>query len=224
MKGIIICHEIHHAVIDVLFWEGQQRHGSNGQYTLSFADNDDRAGERSCLKKGVGVFCRLTHTQKEKNNMLTIHSLYRTVKYENSYMHNFLTSRMWSIASLACLNFLGGTTGDGNMSGKAFSMASDCFTVKNKNSLIVFLQPVISQQLTLGIVHYQSVFTFVQQWRPHDLFENSIKLSLRIKVPPPGLHFRYEVRVPSIEDPLEFIHKLTHRETKHSEYILQSKL
>ena len=147
-------------------------------------------------------------------------------------MHNFLTSRTWSIASLACPNLLGGTTGDGNMSGKAFSMVSDCFAVKNQNSLLVFLQPVIKQTLIL-LWHYPlsvginltfiytqreikwevtlicndvESFTFVQQWRPHDFFEHSIKLSLCIKVPPPGLHFSYEVGVPSIEDPLEFIH------------------
>lgn len=50
------------------------------------------------------------------------------------------------------------------------------------------------------------VITFVQQRRPHDLFENTIKLCLLVKGPPPGLQFRYELGVPSIEDPLEFIH------------------
>jgi hypothetical protein len=48
---------------------------------------------------------------------------------------------------------LGGTTGDENMSGKAFSMVSDCFAVKNQNSLLVFLQPVIKQTLIL-LWHY----------------------------------------------------------------------
>ena len=70
VKGVITCHEIRHSGIDVLFWEGHHRHGFNGQYAVCFADNHDRAEECSRLKKGVGVFCRLTQTQREKQTWL----------------------------------------------------------------------------------------------------------------------------------------------------------
>lgn len=68
VKGVITCHEIHHAFMNVLFWEDEHGHGSNGQYTVGFADDDNRAGEWSCLKKGVGVFCRLTQKQTKKSS------------------------------------------------------------------------------------------------------------------------------------------------------------
>lgn len=66
VKGVMTRHEIRHAGIDVLFWEGHHRHGSYGQYAVGFTDNHDRAEEWSRLKKGVGVFCRLIQIQREK--------------------------------------------------------------------------------------------------------------------------------------------------------------
>lgn len=78
VKCAVTCHDIHHTVRDVLFWEDQPRYGSNGQYAVGFAHNDHRAEEWSCLKKSVGVFRRLKH--KKKNDHKTIHCLETMVK------------------------------------------------------------------------------------------------------------------------------------------------
>lgn len=115
---------------------------------------------------------------------------------------------MWNTASLACPNFLGGAAGDGNMSGKAFSMASECFTVKNKIN-VIWLTAV--RYTIIMLMGTQPVITFVLLWCFHDLFEHSIKLCILIKSPPAGLQVRYEVRVENpteIENPMQFIHDL----------------
>ena len=137
VKSVVACHYIHHAVSDVLFREDKHRHCANGQDAVGLAHNDDRAEEWSCLEEGVGVFRRLKHKKKKQSQNNSLFRDYgQAVEHKKncilSYMHGFLTSRMWSIPSLACPNFLGGAIGDGNMSGKAFIMAMVCLTVKNK--------------------------------------------------------------------------------------------
>jgi hypothetical protein len=89
---------------------------------------------------------------------------------------------------------LGGATGDGNKSGNAFIRAIDCCAVKKQDKKVifkkvVFLQPVIKQTLILlwDSQLLCSVITFVQQWRPHDLLENAIKLCPLKKGCPPGI-------------------------------------
>lgn len=61
--------------------------------------------------------------------------------------------------------------------------------LKTKQNKFVFLQPVIKQTLKLlwDSQLLCSVLTFVQQWRPHDLFEYSIKLCPLEKGGPPGI-------------------------------------
>lgn len=93
VKCVVTCHDVHHTVRDVFFWEDQHRHGSNGQYAVGFSDNDHRA-EENCW----GVL--QTETQKEKGSRYI--SLFRdygqVVEHKKncvvSYMHTFLTSRM----------------------------------------------------------------------------------------------------------------------------------
>lgn len=58
----------------------------------------------------------------------------------------------------------------------------------------------------------KSVITFIRQQRPHDFFENSIKLGPLTKGTPAVLQFRYEVGVSLIEDPLQFIHYLPQKD------------
>lgn len=61
MEGVVARHEVHHAFVEVLSWESQQRHGSNGQDAVGFTDNDDRAEDWSFPEKVVWLFTWLTH-------------------------------------------------------------------------------------------------------------------------------------------------------------------